>query len=180
MSFTDISPPELMHVLSRVLDWNPSPQNWQKSMFIVGMNFQAAWASIFMTTWPIAKLSDNQSWQPVGHCMQLSSTEQHDGTSDEFEIQWTCVRGIWKGYFRVNSSHLNNCRFPFSHFQPSPLWGNKKWPPRIKVKKLEIFCNKMDLTTWSNLNAQGTEWDTFPSLRWDISIFPFSAFASLG
>ena len=28
----------------------------------------------------------------------------------EFEIQWTCVSGIWKGYFRVNCCHLSkNC-----------------------------------------------------------------------
>ena len=39
------------------------------------------------------------------------------------------------------------------------LWGNKNWPPSMKLKKLEIFWNKMGSMgcKWSNLNAPGTE-----------------------
>ena len=39
------------------------------------------------------------------------------------------------------------------------LWGNKNWPPSMKVKKLEIFQNKRGLKgcKWSSLNAPGTE-----------------------
>ena len=39
------------------------------------------------------------------------------------------------------------------------LWGNKNWPPSMKVKKLENFWNKRGLEwcKWSTLNAPGTE-----------------------
>ena len=39
------------------------------------------------------------------------------------------------------------------------LWGNKNWPPSMKVKKLENFGNKSGLKgcKWSSLNAPGTE-----------------------
>ena len=39
------------------------------------------------------------------------------------------------------------------------LWGNKNWPPSMKVKKLKIFWNKMGSMgcKWSSLNAPGTE-----------------------
>ena len=39
------------------------------------------------------------------------------------------------------------------------LWGNKNWPPSMKVKKVENFHNKRGLKgcKWSNLNAPGTE-----------------------
>ena len=36
---------------------------------------------------------------------------------------------------------------PFFSF--SPLWGNKKWAPNIKMRKLEIFCTKIIPPTWS-------------------------------
>ena len=39
------------------------------------------------------------------------------------------------------------------------LWGNKKWLPSMKVKKMEKFQNKigwMD-SKWSSLNVPGTE-----------------------
>ena len=39
------------------------------------------------------------------------------------------------------------------------LWGNKNWPPSMKVKKLEIFGNKSGLRgcKWSRLKGPGTE-----------------------
>ena len=35
--------------------------------------------------------------------------------------------------------------------------GNKNWPPSMKVKKLEIFCDKMSSKgcKWSSLNGPG-------------------------
>ena len=120
MSFTCISPPELKLVLSQVLDLNPSPQNWQKFMLIVGMNFPAAWTSIFYTTWPIRKLSKNQSWAAS---WALHATTQHSTTltlkflwmfNAKMALQMNLIfNGLvlvasGKGYFRANSSHLNN------------------------------------------------------------------------
>ena len=45
---------------------------------------------------------------------------------------------------------------------PFPIigpWGNKKWLPSIKVKKLQNYQNKSGLMgcKWSSLNAPGTE-----------------------
>ena len=39
------------------------------------------------------------------------------------------------------------------------LWGNKNWPPSMKVKKMEIFQNKRGLKgcIWPSLNVPGTE-----------------------
>ena len=39
------------------------------------------------------------------------------------------------------------------------LWGNKNWPPSMKVQKLKIFWNKMSSKgcKWSSLNGPGTE-----------------------
>ena len=44
-------------------------------------------------------------------------------------------------------------------YPPTPLWGNKNWPPSMKVKKMEIFQNKRGLKGCKlpSLNAQGTE-----------------------
>ena len=41
------------------------------------------------------------------------------------------------------------------HFPLLALWGNKNWPPSMKVEKLEKFFNKMGLMgcKWSSLNA---------------------------
>ena len=39
------------------------------------------------------------------------------------------------------------------------LWGNKNWPPSMKVKKMENLQNKRGLKgcKWSSLNTPGTE-----------------------
>ena len=77
-------------------------------------------------------------------------------------------------------SAIHFWRIPFSHFLPSPLWGNKNWPPRIKVKKLENLGNKIGLTgcKWSSLNAPGTETpESHPFL--ENSLFSYSAFSGV-
>ena len=55
--------------------------------------------------------------------------------------------------FAIESTQVG--RTPLSNFQPSPLWGNKYWPPSMKVKKLENLGNKIGSKgcIWSNLNA---------------------------
>ena len=54
------------------------------------------------------------------------------------------------------------------------LWGNKNWPPSMKVKKLKIFQDKMGSMgcKWSSLNAPGTQSPlSHPILKLDE--FPF-------
>ena len=58
------------------------------------------------------------------------------------------------------------------------LWGNKNWPPSMKLKKLKIFWNKMGSMgcKWSSLNAPGTENPLSHSiLKLDESPFPLLA-----
>ena len=79
-----------------------------------------------------------------------------------------------------NRCHTQVGRNPFSHFQPPPLWGNKNWPPSIKVEKFENLINKIGLKCckWSSLNAPGTK-KPVPCSGWENSTFPFSPFLSL-
>ena len=44
-----------------------------------------------------------------------------------------------------------------SLFQLLALWGNKNWPPSMKVKKMELFLNKCGSKgcIWSSLNSPG-------------------------
>ena len=67
-----------------------------------------------------------------------------------------------------------------SLFQLLALWGNKNWPPSMKVKKLEIFQNKRGLKgcKWSSLNAQVTE-NPLSHPIWGLEEFPISIIAPL-
>ena len=46
-----------------------------------------------------------------------------------------------------------------SPFPLLALWGNKNWPPSMKVKKLKFYGNKSSLKgcKWSSLIVTGTE-----------------------
>ena len=66
-------------------------------------------------------------------------------------------------------------KLQFSLFSLLALWGNKNWPPSIKVKQIENCQNKMGLKgcKWSSLNAPSTqtplshsvlEWENLPFL----------------
>ena len=60
------------------------------------------------------------------------------------------------------------------HFPLLALWGNKNWPPSMKVKKLKIFWIKIGSMSckWSSLNGPGTETPlSHPILKLDES-FP--------
>ena len=61
------------------------------------------------------------------------------------------------------------------------LWGNKNWPPSMKVKKLEILHHKSGLKgfKWSNLNVPGTE-NPLSHPPFVLEEFPFPIIGSLG
>ena len=61
------------------------------------------------------------------------------------------------------------------------LWGNKNWPPSMKVEKLEKFFNKMGLMgcKWSSLNAPGTETPLSHSVL-ELGEFPSPIIGPLG
>ena len=68
-----------------------------------------------------------------------------------------------------------------SLFSLLALWGNKNWPPSIKVKQIENFQNKMGLKgcMWSSLNTPGTETPLSHSLL-ELEIALFSLLALSG
>ena len=60
----------------------------------------------------------------------------------------------------------------------SSLWGNKNWPPSIKIKQIENGQNKMGLKgwKWSTLNVPSTKNPLFHSvLELDFSLFSLFA-----
>ena len=71
----------------------------------------------------------------------------------------------WLNRLQMVQLNAPGTEFPLFHhflddsFVPFSAWGNKNWPPSIKVKKLENFGNKIGLREWkgSSLNASGTE-----------------------
>ena len=69
-------------------------------------------------------------------------------------------------------------------FSLSPLlalWGNKEWPPTIKMKQIENSNNKVGLKgcKWSNLNAPGTQTRSVSSF-FGMGLFPFLTISPLG
>ena len=68
-----------------------------------------------------------------------------------------------------------------SPFQLMDLWGNKNWPPSMKLKKVENFWNKKGFKgcKWSGLNVPGTEKIlSYPLFA--FKIIPFSHYWSSG
>ena len=68
-----------------------------------------------------------------------------------------------------------------SLFQLLALWGNKNWPPSMKVKMMENLQSKSGLKgcKWPSLNAQGTENSLSHSLL-ELGEFPFPIIGPLG
>ena len=85
---------------------------------------------------------------------------------------------------RKNGLRLCHCHlrgWMNSLFPLLALWGNKNWPPSMKVKKMEIFPDKIALMggKWSSLNAPGTENPLSHSVL-ELEEFPFLIIGLLG
>ena len=80
----------------------------------------------------------------------------------------------------------NSLSYPFLELGEFPflilaLWGNKNWPPSIKVKKFENYQNKSGSKgcQWSRRNVPGTQTPlSYPILK--LGEFPFPIIGSLG
>ena len=61
------------------------------------------------------------------------------------------------------------------------LWGNKNWPPSMKVKKLKTFLSKGGLMgcKWSSLNTPGTG-NPLSHQPFELGEFPFPIIGPLG
>ena len=112
---------------------------------------------------PTSKLNETEGFQCLGHsnwtmCSPLSpfcprKFSEQKGLGRLQMVQFECPRH-WNPSV---SSSFGVWRVPFSPLLA--LWGNKNWPPSMKVKKLKIFSDKMGSKgcKWSSLNASGTE-----------------------
>ena len=81
-----------------------------------------------------------------------------------------------KALYLIQFWSWKNSLFPFL-----ALWGNKNWPPSMKVKKLENFQDKRGLMgcKWSSLNVPSTENPlSHPVLG--LEDFPFPIIGPLG
>ena len=67
------------------------------------------------------------------------------------------------------------------HLPLLALWGNKNWPPSMKVQKLKMFHNKMGSmgSKWSSLTAPGTK-VLLSHLILKLDEFPFLHISPLG
>ena len=112
----------------------------------------------------------NKNWPPIMKVKKLKNLGNKIGSTG------------WK----LSSLNAPGTETPFCHpvmvnsFLPFSaslsLWGNKNWPPMLKVKKFENLGDKIGFTgcKWSSLNAPGTEILVSDS-ECQKSIFPFSA-----
>ena len=68
-----------------------------------------------------------------------------------------------------------------SFFPLLALWGNKNWPPSMKLEKLKKFQNKSGLKgcKWPRLNGHGTEILLTHPL-WGLEELPFPIIGLLG
>ena len=88
---------------------------------------------------------------------------------------------IWSSLIVTGTLFILLWSWKNSPFPLMALWGNKKWLPSMKVKKLEKFGNKSGLTgcKWPSLNAKCTESPlTHPFL--ELGEFPFLHISPLG
>ena len=116
----------------------------------------------------------NKNWPPSMKVKQIENCQNKMGLK-------------WCKWFSLNAPGTQT---PLSHsvleldislFSQLALWGNKKWPPSMKVRKRENCQNKMGLKgcKWSSLNAQGTETPlSHPFLQ--LGDFPFLSISPLG
>ena len=117
---------------------------------------------------PLLALRGNKNWPPS---MKVK----------KFKIFWNKMGWMGCKWSSLNAAGIEIYLFhPILELGESPspllaLWGNKNWPPSMKVKKLKIFLNKMGSMgcKWSSLNAPSTE-NLFSQsiLKLDDSPFP--------
>ena len=120
------------------------------------------------------------------HC----ATRSHPGTHPVHKMCSSPLTSTFNLLLQIKSDIVRmpqalQTLYPLSHHPlfgleefPFPiigLWGNKNWPPSMKVKKMENFQNKRGLKgcKWSCLNTPGTENLLYHSL-FGVGRIPFS------
>ena len=100
-------------------------------------------------SWEGNALGYNQNWPPRVK-LKIARTK----------LTWWAAKGqVWmtqvcKPFSVIHFLELE--KFPFLIIG---LWGNKNWPPCIKMRQMENYKNKLGLKgcKWSSLNDSGTQ-----------------------
>ena len=142
--------------------WHPNPS--------VSSNFEVGWIP-FSHYWPSGVIR-------IGLPVWRWKSWKSFGTK---WAQWAANGPVW-----MPQALKTPCLIQFWSWMNPPfpllaLWGNKNWPPSMKVKKMEIFQNKRGLKgcKWPSLNAPGTE-HPLPHPLLGLEEFPFPIIGPLG
>ena len=90
---------------------------------------------------------------------------------------WSAIGPIWMPQAPKTLCLIQFWSWENSLFSLLALWGNRNWPPSMKVKKLEILHQKNGLKgcKWSSLRGPGTETPLSYSIsiKWILIHWPF-------
>ena len=114
----------------------------------------------------------NKNWPPS---MKAKNVENFQNKSSLKGCKWSRMNGPG------TENPLSHSIFELGDFPLLALWGNKNWPPSIKVKKLEIYRKVRGAKgcKWSILDAPGTQNPlSHPIL--ELGEFPFPIISPLG
>ena len=117
---------------------------------------------------PLLALWGNKNWPPSMKVKKLENVLNKRGLKG---CKWSSLNAPGT----ENPLSHSIMKLDESPFPILALWGNKNWPPSMKMKKVENFHNKRGLKgcKWSNLNALGTETPlSHPVLELDELPFP--------
>ena len=120
------------------------PRHWNPS---VSSNFEVGWIP-FSQYWPFGVIRIGLSvWKWKSWKISTAKGVQRDANGP-----------VWMSPALKTLCLIHFCGWENSIFPLLALWGNKNWPPSMKVKELETFQNKIGLKwcKWSNLNYPDT------------------------
>ena len=122
----------------------------------------------------ILALWGNKNWPPSMKVTRLK-------ISTTKEVQRDANGPVWMPQALETLCLIHFLGWKNSLFPLLALWGNKNWPPSMKVKKLKIFWDRMSSKgcKWSSLNAPGTE-NPLSHQVLELGEFPFSIISPLG
>ena len=119
-------------------------------------------------------LMGNKNWPPSIKMKQIENYKNKMGLKG---CKWSSL----------NAPGTQTCvshsvlELDFLLFSLLALWGNKKWPPSIKMKQIENCQNKMGWKgcKWSSLNALSTQTPLSHSVL-ELHFSPFLTISPLG
>ena len=123
----------------------------------------------------VLALRGNKNWPPTMKVKKLANFWNKSGLTG---CKWSSLNALGT-QIPLSCPFLKLQEFPFIIIMLLSLWGNKKWPPTMKVKKFENLGHTIGLAgcKWSILKAPRSETPFFspafiPALRYPFSSSP--------